>query len=162
VVAVSSVDRTLHHVEVIRRGDIRVTAAGTARPSIVDAQGNLTEWAVRFYNPVDRALGFLSHQSQPRGAGRLDMQSPLPGRRRPALVCSYPPLRLPVAAARLETIAQTMNSFLPADANRDCEKWQGRKDSNPRPSVLETDALTRLSYAPMPLGHSTQRLPRPR
>src|SRR6266704_3191131 len=26
--------------------------------------------------------------------------------------------------------------------------WQGRKDSNPRPSVLETDALTRLSYAP--------------
>ena len=28
-------------------------------------------------------------------------------------------------------------------------KWQGRKDSNPRPSVLETDALTRLSYAPM-------------
>ena len=27
-------------------------------------------------------------------------------------------------------------------------KWQGRKDSNPRPSVLETDALTRLSYAP--------------
>ena len=28
------------------------------------------------------------------------------------------------------------------------EEWQGRKDSNPRPSVLETDALTRLSYAP--------------
>jgi hypothetical protein len=28
--------------------------------------------------------------------------------------------------------------------------WQGRKDSNPRPSVLETDALTRLSYAPGP------------
>ena len=28
------------------------------------------------------------------------------------------------------------------------ESWQGRKDSNPRPSVLETDALTRLSYAP--------------
>jgi hypothetical protein len=28
-------------------------------------------------------------------------------------------------------------------------EWQGRKDSNPRPSVLETDALTRLSYAPM-------------
>src|SRR5258705_4885000 len=28
-------------------------------------------------------------------------------------------------------------------------KWQGRKDSNPRPSVLETDALTRLSYAPI-------------
>src|SRR5438105_4049108 len=27
--------------------------------------------------------------------------------------------------------------------------WQGRKDSNPRPSVLETDALTRLSYAPL-------------
>ena len=27
-------------------------------------------------------------------------------------------------------------------------EWQGRKDSNPRPSVLETDALTRLSYAP--------------
>src|SRR6266542_2282335 len=27
--------------------------------------------------------------------------------------------------------------------------WQGRKDSNPRPSVLETDALTRLSYAPI-------------
>src|SRR5689334_20194120 len=41
-------------------------------------------------------------------------------------------------------------------------EWQGRKDSNPRPSVLETDALTRLSYAPMPLGHSTQRLPKPR
>jgi len=29
------------------------------------------------------------------------------------------------------------------------EEWQGRKDSNPRPSVLETDALTRLSYAPI-------------
>jgi hypothetical protein len=28
------------------------------------------------------------------------------------------------------------------------EKWQGRKDSNLGPSVLETDALTRLSYAP--------------
>src|SRR5438132_11360624 len=28
-------------------------------------------------------------------------------------------------------------------------EWQGRKDSNPRPSVLETDALTRLSYAPI-------------
>src|SRR5207302_11139085 len=27
--------------------------------------------------------------------------------------------------------------------------WQGRKDSKPRPSVLETDALTRLSYAPI-------------
>jgi hypothetical protein len=26
--------------------------------------------------------------------------------------------------------------------------WQGREDSNLRPSVLETDALTRLSYAP--------------
>ncbi len=25
---------------------------------------------------------------------------------------------------------------------------QGRQDSNPRPSVLETDALTGLSYAP--------------
>ena len=33
--------------------------------------------------------------------------------------------------------------------------WQGRKDSNPRPSVLETDALTRLSYAPGPVGKST-------
>jgi hypothetical protein len=28
------------------------------------------------------------------------------------------------------------------------KEWQARKDSNPRPSVLETDALTRLSYAP--------------
>src|SRR5712692_8405546 len=28
-------------------------------------------------------------------------------------------------------------------------QWQGRKDSNTRPSVLETDALTRLSYAPI-------------
>ena len=27
--------------------------------------------------------------------------------------------------------------------------WQGRKDSNLGPSVLETDALTRLSYAPI-------------
>ena len=27
--------------------------------------------------------------------------------------------------------------------------WQERQDSNPRPSVLETDALTRLSYAPV-------------
>ena len=26
--------------------------------------------------------------------------------------------------------------------------WQERQDSNPRPSVLETDALARLSYAP--------------
>jgi len=32
----------------------------------------------------------------------------------------------------------------------DREKWQGRKDSNLGPSVLETDALTRLSYAPSP------------
>src|SRR5947208_13128381 len=31
-------------------------------------------------------------------------------------------------------------------------EWQGRKDSNPRPSVLETDALTRLSYAPLARG----------
>ena len=30
------------------------------------------------------------------------------------------------------------------------ERWQGRKDSNLGPSVLETDALTRLSYAPSP------------
>ena len=30
------------------------------------------------------------------------------------------------------------------------EEWQGRKDSNLGPSVLETDALTRLSYAPSP------------
>src|SRR5256885_15690781 len=37
-------------------------------------------------------------------------------------------------------------------------KWQGRKDSNPRPSVLETDALTRLSYAPMRLRNFTQPL----
>ena len=29
------------------------------------------------------------------------------------------------------------------------EKWQGREDSNLRPSVLETDALTKLSYAPI-------------
>ena len=28
-------------------------------------------------------------------------------------------------------------------------KWQEREDSNPRPLVLETSALTRLSYAPM-------------
>src|SRR5205823_12096549 len=33
-------------------------------------------------------------------------------------------------------------------AARVISTWQGRKDSNPRPSVLETDALTRLSYAP--------------
>jgi hypothetical protein len=32
------------------------------------------------------------------------------------------------------------------------EEWQARKDSNPRPSVLETDALTRLSYAPTAEG----------
>src|SRR5579864_791398 len=30
-------------------------------------------------------------------------------------------------------------------------RWQGRKDSNLGPSVLETDALTRLSYAPVRL-----------
>src|SRR5947209_2893063 len=41
------------------------------------------------------------------------------------------------------------------------ENWQGGKDSNPRPSVLETDALTRLSYAPMRLRHSTQPIPGP-
>src|SRR6266705_615307 len=40
--------------------------------------------------------------------------------------------------------------------------WQGRKDSNPRPSVLETDALTRLSYAPMRLRNFTQPPPDPR
>ena len=28
------------------------------------------------------------------------------------------------------------------------EFWQEREDSNPRPLVLETSALTRLSYAP--------------
>ena len=27
-------------------------------------------------------------------------------------------------------------------------KWQEREDSNPRPLVLETSALARLSYAP--------------
>jgi hypothetical protein len=37
-----------------------------------------------------------------------------------------------------------VNSIMP----RDRKEWQARKDSNPRPSVLETDALTRLSYAP--------------
>ena len=31
-------------------------------------------------------------------------------------------------------------------------EWQGREDSNLRPSVLETDALTRLSYAPKAEG----------
>ena len=30
------------------------------------------------------------------------------------------------------------------------ENWQEREDSNPRPLVLETSALARLSYAPMP------------
>src|SRR5438552_1400742 len=39
--------------------------------------------------------------------------------------------------------------------------WQGRKDSNPRPSVLETDALTRLSYAPMRLRKFTNPSNRP-
>ena len=33
-------------------------------------------------------------------------------------------------------------------------EWQERQDLNPRPSVLETDALTRLSYAPAPDGRS--------
>ena len=28
-------------------------------------------------------------------------------------------------------------------------EWQEREDSNPRPLVLETSALARLSYAPM-------------
>ena len=28
------------------------------------------------------------------------------------------------------------------------QQWQEREDSNPRPLVLETSALTRLSYAP--------------
>ena len=28
------------------------------------------------------------------------------------------------------------------------EYWQEREDSNPRPLVLETSALARLSYAP--------------
>ncbi len=28
--------------------------------------------------------------------------------------------------------------------------WQEREDSNPRPLVLETSALTKLSYAPVP------------
>ena len=33
------------------------------------------------------------------------------------------------------------------------KKWQEREDSNPRPLVLETSALARLSYAPaMPGG----------
>ena len=34
-------------------------------------------------------------------------------------------------------------------------KWQGQKDSNPRPSVLETDALPTELY---PYGPSTDRL----
>ena len=29
-------------------------------------------------------------------------------------------------------------------------QWQGRQDSNPRPAVLETAALAKLSYAPQP------------
>ena len=36
------------------------------------------------------------------------------------------------------------------------EAWQERQDSNPRPSVLETDALTRLSYAPKPLQYNSR------
>jgi hypothetical protein len=35
-------------------------------------------------------------------------------------------------------------------------KWQGRKDSNLGPSVLETDALTRLSYAPIDLKRAAR------
>ena len=32
------------------------------------------------------------------------------------------------------------------------ENWQEREDSNPRPLVLETSALARLSYAPAMCG----------
>ena len=35
-------------------------------------------------------------------------------------------------------------------------RWQGRKDSNLRPSVLETDALTKLSYAPIGLKRAVR------
>ena len=38
--------------------------------------------------------------------------------------------------------------------NRAVWFWQGRQDSNPRPSVLETDALTGLSYAPAKICHA--------
>jgi hypothetical protein len=38
----------------------------------------------------------------------------------------------------------------------DPEGWQGRKDSNLGPSVLETDALTRLSYAPIGLTRAAR------
>ena len=44
---------------------------------------------------------------------------------------------------------------LPVELAAQLDPWQGRKDSNPRPSVLETDALTRLSYAPGPVEKST-------
>ena len=40
-------------------------------------------------------------------------------------------------------------------------RWQGREDSNLRPSVLETDALTKLSYAPMRRTEFYPTLPRP-
>ena len=47
------------------------------------------------------------------------------------------------AAAGLRTMSCNRRELCPERGD-----WQGRKDSNPRPSVLETDALTRLSYAP--------------
>src|SRR5437016_1936515 len=62
-------------------------------------------------------------------------------------------------------VHQTMGSYLMNEATRGAtcnkERWQGRKDSNPRPSVLETDALTRLSYAPKRLRNFTQPPPSP-
>lgn len=38
---------------------------------------------------------------------------------------------------------------VPMPSEDDTESLQGRQDLNLRPSVLETDALAELSYAPM-------------
>src|SRR5205807_9771458 len=51
--------------------------------------------------------------------------------------------------SQVNGIAQESELTVNVKQIRRIGKWQGRKDSNPRPSVLETDALTRLSYAPI-------------
>src|SRR4029077_2396381 len=113
--AACSVNRTLHHVEVIRHGDVRVPAAGTERPAIMDAKGNLTEWAVRFYNPVDRALGFLSHQSQPRRSWPPGHAIPTAWEATASSVCCYPPFRGSVAAARARDPSCRQSTAEPGD-----------------------------------------------
>ena len=60
MVAVATMYRALHDVEVIRSRDIRVAATWAAGATIMHMKRHKAERAVRLDNPIDRALGVLS------------------------------------------------------------------------------------------------------